>query len=114
MKALGLLIALTFSLLAWGALLSGCQAQTDYGIAKPPERFATGPVAVEAIFTTPAEVDKLCQMTGLAPGMIGCAGPTILILPYPDPSASHYEALVNHELGHVRGWPKDHPSDKGS
>ena len=109
MKALGLLTAITFSLIAWGALIAGCQAVTaGLGITPPPERFASGPVAVEAIFTSPAEVDKLCQMTGLAPGMIGCAGPRILILPYPDPRSSHYEALVNHELGHVRGWGRDH------
>ena len=109
MKALGLTLSLLISVALWFAILSGCQAATSgQGITQPPERFATGPVAVEAIFTSPAEVDKLCQMTGLAPGMIGCAGPRILILPYPDPSASHYEALVNHELGHVRGWGRNH------
>jgi hypothetical protein len=106
MKALGLLIAITFSLLAWGGVAMA--ARMLFGFEQPPQRFATGPVAVEAIFTSPAEVDKLCQMTGLAPGMIGCAGPRILILPYPDPRASHYEALVNHELGHVRGWGRYH------
>jgi hypothetical protein len=107
MKALGLLIALAFSLIVWGSMW-GCAQSTYYGHIKPPERFASGPVAVPLIVTSPAEVDKMCQQTGLPPGRIACAGPGVMIMPYPNPDRSEYEAILHHELGHVRGWGRDH------
>lgn len=87
---------------------------TQYFDGMPPARYQ-GEGATIALF-----VHDVTEYCGTAPAgltMIACVrrtteGVPVAIMPLPSPYAyagETYARIVTHELGHVLGWPGDHP-----
>ena len=112
MKSLGLIIALTFSLLAWGAILSGCQAALTH--LRPPSQYIGKAASTTIIIDDQAAVTKMCMGLGLNEHTVACANPNIMIVPDPCEYTGVYAELMCHETGHVLGWHPSHPMEKGS
>lgn len=64
--------------------------------------------------------NELCyEMVGISPppGLMykGCASPFLNLMVVPNPCAykeESYARHVCHELGHINGWPGDHPNQE--
>jgi len=108
MKALGLLTAITFSLLVW---VAGCQASLTH--VRPPAQYIGRPASTTIIVDDQEAVTKMCMGLGLNANTVACASPKIMIVPDPCEYTGVYAELMCHEVGHVLGWPKDHPSVEG-
>jgi hypothetical protein len=80
----------------------------------PPVEYRQDKVIAEIGFTTPAQVDTYCGgVKGDSLTIYGCAYEETgrIIMPHPCtiPNES-YARLLCHELGHISGWPGDHPN----
>lgn len=107
MRTLGLIIAVTFSLLAWGAILTGCQAALTH--IRPPAQYIGKPIATQIIIDDQEAVTKMCMGLGLNATTVACANPNIMIVPDPCEYTGVYAELMCHETGHANGWDKSHP-----
>lgn len=68
-----------------------------------------GDATVTVRFANPTDVEGLCAMIG-APNSAACANDQIMIVPNPCRYHGYYAEILCHELGHVNGWPPDHPT----
>lgn len=78
----------------------------------PPERF-WGSTEVTVVFIPSNRIENLCGHIDDAT-VLGCTLPDGRVV-LPDPNGDiryqreDFARLVGHELGHVNGWPGDHP-----
>lgn len=87
-----------------------------YSTDLPPARYQ-GDVSIRVRFAAPAAVDRYCHgWGGPRDGWdLGCFIPALRVIVIPNPcglpagDASEEDKLLCHEIGHVNGWPKDHP-----
>jgi len=109
MRIVGLLTAITFSLLAWGALLTGCQEALTH--IRPPAQYVGKPASTTIIIDDQEAVTKMCIGLGLDANTVACANPNIMIVPDPCEYTGVYAEMMCHETGHVLGWDKSHPME---
>jgi hypothetical protein len=91
--------------------LGGCAATY---VPRPPPAYQ-GEARTMASFVDGARVDPLCRAAGGVRAehqrIAGCATPEGLVLPHPCQWAAgdEYADLLCHEVGHLLGWPANHP-----
>lgn len=86
------------------ALIIGLQA-----IDLPPSRYQDNVVTAIEFGTV---VMRCGHLAGPGQRVLSCAStkPTkVMVVPHPCQSSGEYAKIVCHELGHVNGWPADHP-----
>lgn len=106
--------------LAAGLLLAACEDPAPkagaYSDARPPLRFQREAMVVVQL-KTQAEIGAVCESLRQDPPPPGrrylaCATPALHVAylsnpcDYPD---ERYAKTFCHELGHLNGWPGDHP-----
>lgn len=104
------LVAAVLALLA----LAGCDRPGDTGVQQPPGRYRDRDATFTLRLVDIAQVEPICRAMGghVAPGRrIGaCHRALTVVMPRPSQvSAAYFVALLVHEIGHVLGWPGDHP-----
>lgn len=78
-------------------------------VPRPPERYQESRSAV-VDFMGEGEAYAYCTSTIGTPA-IACANGYRIWIDNPCLHQGPYAALLCHELGHVNGWPGDHPKD---
>lgn len=99
--------------------LMGCALGTRYPVMPhgyvplPPERYASGPTIKEPIWNYVENPNAVCHNYGTLPegwGYMACSLPaTGDIFIEPNDGSIWWQRAKAHELGHLRGWPGDHP-----
>lgn len=95
------------------ALLAGILYTFPHRDIPPPEYRGDGHASTFFI-RDELKVDKLCKNTDPKIRIIGCVfhwPHRLMIIGHPcDYKEERYARHVCHELGHVNGWPRDHPN----
>jgi hypothetical protein len=85
----------------------------------PPRQYQR-PVTTTVIFANFPDIPKLCHYAPLPPSQGQYEGCTLangtLVVPNPFNGAfagERFARIVGHEIGHMNGWPGNHPDENG-
>ena len=109
MRALGLSIALAWSIAAWALVatfLVGCATALTH--TRPPAAYIGKPASATIIVDNQTQVTSMCRAMGVSGNPVACANPTVMVMPDPCEYTGVYAEMMCHEVGHVLGWSKDH------
>lgn len=89
--------------------LAGCDQAY---IKQPPKRYqGDGSATVLFVVSPDAECRRIGAVTDPGKTIQGCRKGGVIVLSNPCswPNRSDYADTACHELGHLQGWPGDHP-----
>lgn len=99
------------SFLLLSLMLAACQPGRQ--ASEPPARYQGAAFAL-AQFADTATVLRVCGGSAHEAGVMveACVRNSVIIAPNPCqwPGSDTYAQLLCHEMGHVNGWPANHPT----
>jgi len=97
-------------------LMAACAVATTSWVddGYPPVRYQHNGIAQVTTFTNQVGIDAACGKAGPGARTEACSFPKTLALVLPNPCGSEFAGqsfarLACHELGHLNGWPGNHP-----
>jgi hypothetical protein len=96
------------------ALTATVGTSSLYDNGYPPQRYQHDGSAAATLFTNQTNVDNLCGKAPKGKITVACVDQDDRTLVLPNPcgagwAGDAYAKTACHELGHLNGWPADHP-----